>query len=188
MTDHKLFQALQSFSPMERADFLAYVQADFVNQSQLLRQLADVLITGLDTPRKQWQETKVFEVLYPGKPYAPQRLREQFSRLFKLLKSFLAYQELKEDALQEEVFALKQFRKRQWDKAFHTQLLSTKAQLSATHPRRAETYRLQAEVAAEANAYFSQQQRRVFDHNLQERVDHLDRFYLITKLRESCEM
>lgn len=189
MNNYKLIVGLGSLSAKECQEFSRYVRSPFFNRNPMLAKLLDILLPeGSQGANSTLSEQQVFYLLYAKKPFSRQRLREVFAALFTLLKGFLAYLEYRETPYQEEVFALTQFRKRQLNKAFGTQLHLLSQQLDQDQELSAHNYKIRSDVALEANGFYGQQQVRVFDHNLQQRADAFDVYYLIIKLRESCEM
>jgi hypothetical protein len=189
MANHKLIQGLSSLSSAELKSFQQFVDADFFNPNLNTRQLLSILVAfHPDFQSDQCLESLVYQQLFPEKDFNPQRLREEFSRLFALLKKFLAYQEFQSRPQQEAIWTLAQFRKRKLTKAFQTQWKTLDKTLSEASLKDTEYYRLQSELAHEANGFFGSKEIRTADNSLQGWIDHLDIFYLIHKLRESCEM
>ena len=136
-------------------------------------------------PKKEDIHAEIFgaEVIFQEK-----RIRVLSSALFQQAKAFLAMLELQEDPLQQEVFALTQFRKRRMDTAFSKQLNHIQRQLEANPKRDTDFHLTKFELASEANGMYGQQNLRKLDDSLQEKIDHLDAWYLSQKLKESCEM
>ncbi|MEM7372604.1 MAG: hypothetical protein AAF587_28545 [Bacteroidota bacterium] len=189
MKNYKLLAALNSLSSRECQDFRRYVRSPFFTRNITVSRLLDILLENLPKDSEPtMDENQVFQTLFPDKTFHKQRLREAFADLFSLLKSYLAYQEYQQNPYQEEVYALAQFRKRQLNKAFGTQLHSLSRQLDQVQEISSDYYKIRSDMALEANGFYGQQQVRVFDHNLQQRADSFDLYYLIIKLRESCEM
>lgn len=189
MKDTKLIVGLKSLSNKELHRFQYYVQSPFFNQNELSAKLLSALMeyapTFTDIKPKEDQLSQFF---FPKTPAQKKRFREEFSKLFKLLKGYLAYIEFQKQPYKEDLYALEQFRERKLNKAFQTQYLALTKKLNEANQIAVDYYHTRAELSLKANAFYGQKQVRVFDKNLQERANNLDIFYLIIKLRESCEM
>lgn len=189
MQNHKLITALKSLSSRELREFLLYVQSPFFNQQpRCITLLENLSAFAPDYSDESLNEKTVFKALFPDEAFHPQKLRDEFARLFRLIKGFMAIQEFESRPWEKEVFLLAQFRTRQLDKAFQTQLQSMGKKLESSELRDAHYYKTRSEIAHEANGFYGQQQVRKMDYSIQDRADHLDVYYLIHKLRESCEM
>ena len=189
MRNQKLFIALASLSATEFQAFHSFLKTDFFHPGPKPRiYLKTIAPFYPDFTAEELTESFIFKAVSPGIPYNQQRFREETARLFALLKKFLAYQEFQSRPKQEELWALTQFRKRRLEKAFQTQWKSIQKSLDSAPIKDADHYQLQSELAYEANGFFGNKQIRTIDHNLQDGIDNLDVFYLIRKLRESCEI
>ncbi|MCB0845624.1 MAG: hypothetical protein KDE26_20380 [Bacteroidetes bacterium] len=189
MIQHKLIRVISTLSATEIKAFQQFIESDFFNPNLNTRDLLAFLIPfHPEYQAEKLDELYIFGKLFPGEKYRAQRLREEFSRLFALLKKFLAYQEFQLHPEQEAIWTLAQFRKRKLPKAFQTQWKAIQKSLDQETMKDAEYYRLQSELAQEANGLFGSKEIRIADDSLQTWVDNLDIFYLTHKLRESCEM
>lgn len=129
-----------------------------------------------------------FEVLYPKRAYNDQLLREEFSMLFFYVKDLLADIELKQDVTKRKVAALRQLRQRGLYKAYDAELKRAKKEMPNSFVGDETDHWNAMLLAEEGDQYFGMQQARRYDENLQIKVDELDRYYAIRKLKESCEM
>lgn len=184
MTDGKLIQALQTFSADEWQEMEAILARQ--NSSRpfdLLRVLRPLLTSNKDTEKQT-----LYAALYPGEVYNDQRLREDIFLLYKQVKQFLMGLELEQRAELQQQLLLPQLRKRGLLKDLRSQLDRTEQRLKQKQERDEGVYLEAFYLAEEGDQVFGLKQVRTYDANLQNKVDNLDRFYLVKKLKESCEI
>ena len=126
--------------------------------------------------------------LFPHQNFKDKRIRELISSVFRLTQSFLTEYELYSRTHQPELLCLSQFRKMGLESVFRMQWNRIQKAVEAEPFRDADYHMSRYELANEANGFYGHQQIRVLDDSLQQKMYHLDAWYLSMKLKESCEM
>lgn len=189
MLKSKLLQVLTTFSTKELDHFVDFVQSPFFNKNNnvvlLLRNLKKGLAKGENSAL---EKRKIFLETYPDKAYNENYLRKQTSILFQLLQQFMGQLEWSKTNLNSDFFQLQQLKKRNLNHLFQLQYQSVTKQLQNREKKDSNYFFQKYQLSEEADKFFIQQQKRHYDSSLQEKMDSLDIFYLIEKLKGSCEI
>ena len=137
---------------------------------------------------KYLSKAAIHEVLFPQIKFKDKRIRELISSIFRLTKQYLAECELNNRAHHRELLCLSQFRKMGLTQVFQMHWNRIQKALDVKPYRDADYHMNCYELANEANGFYGHQQIRVLDDSLQQKMYHLDAWYLSMKLKESCEM
>lgn len=176
-----LYQALSTFEKKEWLQFQQYVSCPLFNTNKTIIKCLKYLYKHQDS-LFELDSTIVFKHLFPEVPYDVQKLKDTRSRLFRLLKQFWVLQKKQDDDL----FILQELRKRKLSSLYQSHY---KALLKRQEPPKNAQYYYQKYLLIEEKERFTElgEVRQTKDR-LQEMVDHLDSFYIIKKLKWSCEM
>ncbi len=183
----KLLQSLRSLTAAELAQFGQYVATPFFNtRPQSEKMLAFLTGFAPDFDQAGLNEQALFEAIFGHDPYDHQGLKTEFSHLFRLLRGFLAQLELRQREDELALLTLAQLRKRKVDKVFLSQknALEKRISLLPTESRLKLRFLLQEEI----ERFHGQQQRRLDETGIEEKMESLDAFYFYHKLRAGCEM
>ena len=102
MNNGKLITCLRSLNDVEHARFADFMASPYFHHSAKLMQFYIWLMNyAPDFQHEDLQKEKAWALLYPTKPYNPQRLRENMSQLFSLLKRFWVLEEKEEKSWEE---------------------------------------------------------------------------------------
>jgi hypothetical protein len=185
----KFLEALRSLSAWELKRFDALVRSPFFNRNpRALALWAEVLRYEPDFQHSALEQERLFPLVFPEQPYEPQRLRLEVSHLFSLLKVFLAFLEWEADPWEQDLAALQQFAQRAQDRSFYALQNTLEKQLDQHERQDSAYFFARYRLAQVADFQAGKNYLREYNPHLQAKVDALDRFYLITKLRESCAM
>jgi len=190
MQKSKLIFTLQTLSVKELQQFELYVASPFFNQNKRLIALLKILKKYAPTfSHRNLTKEKVYKKLFPKQSYHDQKMRDEMSHLFGLLKDFLAQLEFR-DVEQElgNLWLLRQLRKRKAFHVFQLELNSFDRKLSKSPTQDAKYYYTQYLVSNISNQVYGQKQIRDLNQSIQQKLDYFDIYYLYIKLRESCEM
>lgn len=189
MNNSKLIQILRSFSKKELSNWASYVRSPFFNTNEKVFPLLDYLIKKIPNREESALEKKeIFKVVYPHRSYDENYLRKQFSILFKLLKGYLAQVEWAAAPLEKETKFFQALEKRQLSASYQIQKQYLLKEFENQDRPDAHHFFLRFQMLKIDDNFFSKKQKRQFDTALQEKINHLDAFYLIEKLKGSCEM
>ena len=128
---------------------------------------------------------KIFQQVMPDKPYLSQDWYLLISRFTKLVESFLVWQELQQDELEQYPFLLRNLRRRRKARLFQRSM----KQARALHQKRREhtAYLLYRAYDLEQEYYdYIASHNRQASTNLQEMSDRLDEFFIAEKLKQAC--
>lgn len=129
-----------------------------------------------------------FQSVWNAVPYNAQRFAEETNRLYALLQGFLAQGYWEGQARQGSLSTLAAMRQRGLSRHFELKAKALQKDLDQAAYRDANYHFQQFRLADLSNDHFGHQQLRKVDHSLQAKSHHLDQYYLITKLRDSCEL
>jgi hypothetical protein len=189
MNNSKLVQVLKSFSPKELQKWAAYVQSPFFNTNKKVLPLLNYLLKKIPLNDNSSLEKKViFKQVYSSRCYDENYLRKQFSILFQLLKGYLAQVNWQTSELNRELALLQSLEKRQLDSMYQIHEQALLKNINNQNRPNGDRFYFQYQLHKSADNFFSKKQKRQFDTALQEKVNNLDAFYLIEKLKGSCEM
>lgn len=189
MKERKVVIGIKSLAESERTAFGKFLNSPYFNTRERLVLLYETILSfapGFD--HKNLNAQFVGARIFPNETSNAQKVREQMSFLYRLLKSFLTHQELQEREYQGELFLLAQLRKRKLERAFEAEKRALKKRIDQNPYQDLTYYWNKYQVANESFEMRGQQQLRVDDRHLQEKMDHLDAWYGMMKLRESAEM
>ncbi len=189
MKESKLFKYIAALPGKEQEKFRQFVFSPYINQHQKTQELLDHALRRISAGKAPLSAEKLFAKLFPGEPFEEQRLHNLLSGLKKLLLRFLAWEELENKPFQEEVLAIEGSHRRNLFDLFsnRTKLLNKKLE---AYPFRDDQYyhaRYQLNVISGYHAGTFGERAKTRDI-FQTMLDHLDRYYLVEKLRHACHL
>lgn len=188
MNNSRLFRVLRTLSPSELRQFADFVASPYFNKHKRLPKLLKLIAAHApEYTSPKLNEGYLFERLFPGEPLRVQRMRDDLSLLYRLLKQYLAHQFLSRNSVEEELLYLEELFIRNELHVFGLQTRSMEQQLDQTPDRSWIYYRQRFQLANLVNQAYGLQQNRKADNSLQEKLDAFDIYYLSLKLKESCE-
>ncbi len=172
-------------------DFAKYLQGPFVTQSPRIISLFQYLKNNKDRLNdKNLKEERIFQqVISKEESFDRQKLKDVMSNLSKIIEQFLTNKKLEERAVIETTLLAESFRDRKMDTLFFNTInraitLANKEPIPSKHLYLSElNYKFYDHPHANQNA--EPQRHKVY---LKETIDHLDTFYIINKLKYSCEV
>lgn len=189
MKNTKLIRTLSSLEINEIQAFRDFVASPFFNKRPQSIRLLDILIPYTPAfPAEQIEKQTVFKQLFPGKPFALQKLKDESKLLFGLLRQFLAHSALNHHPIQSDLLALQELRKRKVEGVFEAQWRALERKLDATNIKNEDHFYYRFQLEMEANHAYGQQEVRVANNSLTQATEALDRFYLLQKIRASAEL
>jgi hypothetical protein len=185
MNKSKLISILKKLDKKEQKVFLDFLDSPFFNRREELKHLGQYLTENLETHPKKLNKSKVWENLYPGRPFHDQQLRLQMSELFKLLEqylsvnTFLSYQSLVQQQL------LRTYRQKNMKKYFEQTIVKARRTLEGQSLRDYTYLRAAYDVEQEHYAYLGAESR--MDDAPVRRLNRLiDQQFAYQKLKHSC--
>lgn len=136
---------------------------------------------------KALQKQQVFKAIFMGQPYNDQKLRDAMSTLASLGKAIIAEVELNANPYQERLIQMRGLRKRgagqSYNRAFNKAVKDESLNNNVTE----DALLYQYQLSQEREEFFALQQERQPDQALQDRMHYLDHFYILAKLKLTCE-
>lgn len=188
MTESKLIFLLKTFKKVEWRRFKEFLASPYFNKRKDLITFFEYIATTVpDLSEKKLSKAVVFKKLYPSQAYDDKQMRYLMNYTLKAAEEFLGQQKveslaLKDNYILEELVdrKLAKHSKRYFDKIANSQ--------TNTKEKTIDYYYSNYQFADIANKHFLNQELRRHDDNLKIASDNLDLFYLINKLKYSCEM
>lgn len=186
MKNSQLLIALQTLSDKEKDRFEQFLQSPYHNQLQKARDLW----TFLKDKKSEACADKavVFAQIWPKEKFHDQHMRDVISQLFRLLKQFLILEEQQKDERRQKILLLRQLKKRRLKRSFRIEAKALSRALDQSEHRERKYWQHSLWLAEEEDEFFGLQAVRKADNRLQEKMYALDRYYLIEKFQQACEM
>lgn len=189
MIDSKLIQMLKTFSTAEFRRFGEFLASPYHNKQADLVQLYAYLLKQAPAFRpKKLERDAVWKAVFPKKAFDDRRLAYLMSDLVTLGEQFVGLEYYRRRAPLPEIHTLSACEDRLLEKHF---LQNERRLIKANHdfPYRNEDFYYHNYLMSGASVRFLHRKGvRAYDKGLQEMVNHLDDYYLITKLRLTCEL
>lgn len=176
----KLWEWLEMLDAREQRRLQRFVHSPYFNANPDLGRLLDLLLANEDDKSTLWT------ALFPGEAYDDLRLRHLCSDLLELCAQELAMHRLREQASLQEVEVLRSLRTRGADGLYTFFARKYARRQDAQPPATAEDFLLRHRSETEQNAWLEQHANRSGTSRLQEALDHLDDFYILSKLKYAC--
>ena len=189
MKHSKIFQYISALSAREQEKFRQFVFSPYTNQHQKSQELLEYLLSSLNRGKTEIAPEKAFAKLFPKEPYDEQKLHNLLSNLKKLFLRFLALDELEQKPFLEDILTLEACNRKNFSKL----LISRTRQLDKKleeYPYRDEHYHQARYAMQVVQGYHTGTfgDRAKTSEIFQEMMDHLDRSYLLQKLRHACHL
>ncbi len=189
MKNSKLIDIIKLLTPKERIRLQELVYSPYYNKHQNTQLLLNYILESIDEQVDSDKLTKetAFAFLFPKDKYNVQRIKDVMSLLTKQVEQYLQLINYEQEPIAGQLNLLRELRSRNAGKYFEQAERQMRQSLSKTKDE-GERHRWGYELESEADTYFMSQSARAQHQSIQQRANHLDRYYLLNKLRVSCEM
>ncbi|MEZ5009743.1 MAG: hypothetical protein R2753_16465 [Chitinophagales bacterium] len=187
MNNSKVIKIISKLSNKELGDFSAYLASPYFNKNTILFNIVEVILsfkTNFDDPKLT--HDYVMKSVYSKENRKIDRLRNDMTLIFKHLKQFMAFEEIRASDIQTDLALLSALQNKEMNTLFEKESDHIKSTLSESKEPQKDLYQFQ--FYDELDKFFLSKRTRVYDENLQLKMDALDSYYLTVKLREACEM
>lgn len=190
MRNSKLILILKKLSVREQSRFLKYIQSPFFNKHQdVLRLYEYIALFAPDYEDEKLEKEFVIQAISNnGIKMEDKHFYNVTSYLLELVCDFIAWLEQEKEPLKQKIAVVKGLSKRNLD----FQLPATIRQhqlLQEQYPQKDANLDFEKYLFFnELDMEFLKKNNRVFDENLQLKNQHLDLFYLSSKLKIACDM
>lgn len=188
MKNSKLITSLQVLTREEEKRFRDYIASPYCNPHPRLLSLFDLIQTFQpDYSDSRLDKVYLCEQLYPEADFSPQKVLDECSLLYRLLKDFFRDEHIRSQQLVGEIYALRKLNEKGLDNHYQSEYRRLEKKL-LSQPFLDEAFHWHQYLLAETqNLHFGQKQIRALDESLGQKLTFLDQHYLSIKLRESCE-
>ncbi len=185
MQDVKVVRQISAMDGRERERLRQFVRSPYFNRHQGTAKLLDFILKELGKARPKLEEARA-QAAVRGSG-TEQSLADLQSALMKLVNYFLAVEQLGEEPFRQEVLTLKRTKELHRFKLLENRgkRLDTKV---AKHKYRDADTHLAAYEWKSINGYRQTEADRADTREMQAMLKHLDRFYLVEKLRHACQL
>ncbi len=179
-----LFVVFSSLSGPEKRALSNFLSSPFFNQKQHVIDLWHYLIKNAKDGAPAFKKQKVFENLFLGVPYDDKVMRHTMSWLLKTIEQFLAYSEYMTTPINETLHLARAYKHKKLSKLFQKSINGAEKQLDKIS--QGQDY-FQYNYLLEFEKYeLAESQTRNKENNLVEMTSALDKFLLISKLKQAC--
>ncbi|MCP4440935.1 MAG: hypothetical protein GY810_18595 [Aureispira sp.] len=181
MNRSKLVKSLKFLSVSQLKQFKDYVGSPFFNKQEQLKLLLELLSSYYpDFDQEELQQNTIIKKLSLS---SPQQCYTLSSRLLDLLNKFLTYTQQQEQASRHKIHTIQALRQQGEPKALQTAICQHQTLQNHYPYKDAKNHYEKHLFYNELDQIFLDNPRRAYDENLQLKSDHLDIYYLITKLK-----
>ena len=188
MQQSRIIKFIRELGPRERERFYQFVHSPYFNQHEKTHQLLDIILEHLSLSDQEIEKSVLYERLFPGANYDEQKLHNVLSYLKKQYHRFLAFEHVDQQSTVEQLLTLESAyknarfdlmvnRARHLEKQLQQQTF-TDAQYHYTG------YRLNYLMGYYGGEFIDRSESGA----LQRMNDHLDRYFIVEKLRNSCHL
>ncbi len=189
MFSNKLLGILKNLNRKEMTRFREFVNSPYFNKNEDIRALIAYLSKFFPAFNEQNCDRQlIFAAVYPDEPHDQSKLALLFTYAFRSLREFLIVEQCKQDDFGQTLFFLQALRSKKQYALYEKMLEDAERTLNATTLKDEFYYHHQYHLAAEADSYFNQIERRQLDRSIVQKQTYLDDFYLLEKLKDACEI
>lgn len=189
MKSSKFIQLISTFNDKEFKEFEKTAVQYFHKNEKMVSFIEFIMFHYPDFEEESISKLNAFRYVFKdGEEFEDIRIREMLSALNKVLKDFLVLNHIKDADFYYELDLLKQYKRRELENLYQSQLKTVKSILKKDKFKNKEFYKRTFLLATVENEHFTAKHIRALDQNIQIKLNNLDFFYFATKLKETCEM
>jgi len=187
MENIKLIRLLRQLSESEIAAFKDFINSPYHNKNKKIALFfQDLVKFGLNT--NDVPDKALVQKIAPSEKYKGSRLQDIMYRLINLLEDFLAEEKYRQNSFQRKINLMLIA----YEKEMEPMIPGIEKDIELVHgknPVRDSNYFYESFMIYSERDYSFRLLGKISDNdNLQNKADHLDLFYLASKLKDSCEM
>lgn len=190
MTQSRIITYIKELSPRDRERFHLFVHSAYFNQHEKTSQLLDIILAHLakEHGEKLPDKRQLYEALFPGAAYDEQKLHNVMSYLKKQFHRFLAFEHVEQQPIVEQLLTLESaFENARFDLMLN-RAKQLEKQLAQKPFSDGQYHYANFKMNYLIGYYGSDFVDRSESEALQRMNDHLDRYYIVEKLRNSCHL
>ncbi len=191
MSQSRVVNYIKDLSPKQRDRFRQFVFSPYFNQHEKTKELLTIVLKQVNKKNgKGLDRHSLFKLVFPGVAYDEQKLFNVMSYLKRLYQKFIAYQQLENDDLQEQLFTLEGAFENAQSSLFNNRAKVLEKRLEKGQSEDVDFYytryrlnRLKVRGFQEGEDISRHQQ-----DILQGMLDDFDKYYIAEKLRICCDL
>ena len=188
MQKSKVVDLLRTLSERQLAGLKVYCTAELTNKPLSPLKLLELLSPSLQRPDKLPTKEAAFKLLYPGKRFSDKQLSYVLSDLLHLTERYLITEGALSEELSNRLRLLRYYDATRLEKHYEEVMRETEKQMKAYPFKDASKHYNEFLLHEIRNHHFDRLKERRHDDSLQKAIDNLDIYYLIIKLKHSCEI
>ncbi|MBK7223450.1 MAG: hypothetical protein IPH94_19750 [Saprospiraceae bacterium] len=189
MNDNIFIRTLEKMPKKDLRRFRDFSRSPYFNKHKDLRRLIDYL--WRIHPRfdeKTCEKQRLFQEAFGADVFDEGKLAPLLTYSRRLLEEFWIYEEMSHDPFQKQLYLLQGLRKRELFPHYAKQFKKIQEQWKADSSQDTETYYRAFRMDREAVLYNHQIERHDDELLYQAKQENLDRFYILEKLMDACEI
>lgn len=185
MQDAKVVRQIEAMDGRERERLRQFVRSPYFNRHKGTSLLLDFILKELSKAKPKLQEARAQDAVKGSG--TEQSLADLMSSLMKLVNRFLAVEQLQTEEFREEVLVLKRTKELHRFKLLENRGKRLDSKVKKHKFRDGDTH-LAAYEWKSINGYIKGNADRSDTREMQAMLNHLDRFYIVEKLRHACQL
>ncbi|MEM9928297.1 MAG: hypothetical protein AAF840_00635 [Bacteroidota bacterium] len=185
MQEAKVVRQISAMDGRERERLRQFVRSPYFNRHEGTAKLLDFILKELSKSRPKLEEARAKAAI--KQTGTGQSLADLQSALMKLVNHFLAVEQLGEESFRQEVLTLKRTKELHRFKLLENRGKRLDSKV-AKHKYRDGDVHLAAYEWKSINGYRQTAADRADTREMQAMLQHLDRFYMVEKLRHACHI
>ncbi len=183
MENSRLVELCLSFGPYELREVRKFLRSPYFNQRDDVQQLFELILER----KGKLSAEEAFVQLFADTTFDIQQLRFVMSWLMKRLEKYLIVKQLLDDKIDCQMRLSRVYREKELNRHAASSQKQTQELLQKSPFRSSRFHYFEHDIIHEQNLLASKQHRTA-TLNLQAQSDALDVYFLITKLKEACEL
>lgn len=185
----KLIQLLDSIGSKEFSRLSLFISSPYYNQNPtIIKLLAFIQLCYPNDLQNIADKQQLHQYLFPNQAFDDKVLRYAMSDFCKLIEMFFVVESLQKHPYQKELFLLEDLSERALEKQYLQQQEQTIALGNTLRMTIAEFPLFQLQLSKIQEKHFQRQRVRKYDDSVQRVVEHLDIYYYLERMKNSCAM
>jgi hypothetical protein len=187
--DNKIYTILSEFSKIEMNRLEKYIQSPYFNRSEAISKLFEIFMKNIESKRpKELTKEDIWKQLHPKEKMDDMRFRKYNSDLLRLVEGYLAQQIYDENPLHQAIYLMDAVSRKKMDKLHNTTIRAARQFSEKQQYKPATYYFYQYQIERNFYKLTDFESKRDDKSNIEEIINHLDRFYLAEKLKYYLEI
>ncbi|MDX1940539.1 MAG: hypothetical protein SFU99_08305 [Saprospiraceae bacterium] len=189
MENNKLIRLLSALHRKEMTRFREFAFSPYFNKHEGVQALVTYLSEVYpDFDRQHCHREALFQYLYPGEAHDQNRLALIFTYTTRLLETFLAQEYYQERPFTQQIALLNRLRHKKLFQQHEKVFMDAENQLDSILEKDDRYYYQRYQLAGELVDYYNQIERHQTDDGIQYKENTLDKFYILQKIKDACEI